>query len=80
MNFNRDDLSLHDPAVIGVRAAQVSPFVSIMRAAMILGVEVRTVRRWQKAGQMPARHKRSRRRDYDRFAIEAMAVARSGGR
>jgi hypothetical protein len=77
MNFNRDDLRLRDPAVIAAKASPMSPFVSITRAAMILGVEVRTVRRWQRAGKMPAQHKLSRRKDYDRFAIEAMAAARS---
>jgi hypothetical protein len=78
MDFNRDDPRMCDPAVIAAKVSQVSPFVSIAQAATILGVEVRTVRRWQKAGKMPARHKRSRRKEYERRAIETMAAARSG--
>lgn len=52
MNFDPDDLSFYDPAVRAARVSHMSPFVSITRAAMILGVEM--VRRWQKAGKMPA--------------------------
>jgi predicted site-specific integrase-resolvase len=69
---------LRDPAVIADKARQMSPLVSITRAAMILRVEVLTVRRQQKAGKVPPQHKRSRRMEYDRRAIEAMAGARSG--
>lgn len=79
MNFDQVDLRLRDPALMAARAAsQVSPFVSIRRAAEMLGVDIRTVRRWQKAGLMPARHKRGRRKEYERGAIVAMVAARSG--
>ncbi len=78
MNFNQDDPRLRDPLVIAAKSAsQASPFVPITRAAQMLGVDVRTVRRWQKAGKMPDQHKRSRRKEYERSAIEAMAAARS---
>jgi predicted transcriptional regulator len=54
-------------------ASMTSEFVSIKRTADLLGVSVRTVRRWQAEGKMPERAKRSREQMYRRADILTMA-------
>ncbi|MBS3650038.1 helix-turn-helix domain-containing protein [Pseudaminobacter sp. 19-2017] len=41
-----------------------APWVTIAEAASMLGVSTRTVRRWQAAGRMPKRFRRSRQLTY----------------
>jgi excisionase family DNA binding protein len=53
-------------------ASMTSEFVSITSAAKLLGVSVRTVRRWQAKKKMPERAKRSREKMYRRADIMAM--------
>ncbi len=48
--------------------------ITIREAAATLNVTIRTVRRWQAAGKMPAQIKHGRNKKYRRAEIEAMAA------
>jgi len=56
-----------------------SKFVSIKETSEILGLSVRTIRRKEANGEMPAREKRSRKFEYRRCDIEAMAMSLGRG-
>jgi excisionase family DNA binding protein len=47
--------------------------VTIKQVAAMLGVTVRTVRRWQAAGKMPERFKHGRRKLYRGAHVRALA-------
>ena len=69
----------NDPMLKAAKAAsEAFPFYTIKQAAKVLGVEVRTVRRWQAARRMPPQKKHGRRKIYSKDAIDAMIVARTG--
>ncbi len=54
------------------------PFVTIIGAAKLLGVDKRTVKRWQAAGKMPERSKWGRRWVYRKSDIMAMIAVKAG--
>lgn len=69
-----------DPAARAIAADNMLlDLIDIKEAAEILGVHVRTVRRWVKAGKMPERTKRGRQMRFGRAGIAAMAAAMSKG-
>ena len=52
--------------------------LTIEQAAVILGVSLRTVRRWQALGRMPKRSKCSRRKMYHGADVRALKAALTG--
>jgi excisionase family DNA binding protein len=53
--------------------------VDVKRAAVLLGVSVRTVRRWTWAGRMPCRVKHGHRMKFHEADLQAMVAAASSG-
>jgi excisionase family DNA binding protein len=53
------------------------PFVTIVEAAKLLGVDKRSVKRWQAAGKMPARSKWGHRWVYRKSDIMAMIAVKA---
>jgi excisionase family DNA binding protein len=68
---------LNDQVVVEIRrASEAFPLISIKEAAKLLGKTVRTIRRWQAAGNMPKRTKHGHRMKYHRDDITAMVAAK----
>jgi len=78
MNSSEPDFDADAMLKAAKAASMASEFVSITSAAKLLGVSVRTVRRWQAAGKMPERVKRSRELMYRRADVLAMACDSNG--
>jgi excisionase family DNA binding protein len=72
MNSSEPDFDAEAMVEAAKAASMTSEFISITRAAKLLGVSVRTVRRWQAEGKMPERVKRSREKMYRRADVMAM--------
>jgi predicted site-specific integrase-resolvase len=54
------------------RGAVLRDMISVEETAKLLGVSIRTVRRRQRAGQMPAQYRRAHRLNYLRGDIQAL--------
>jgi excisionase family DNA binding protein len=76
MKAKFDEALLNAPMVVEIRkASEAFPLISIKEAAKLLGRTVRTVRRWEAAGEMPPRTKHGHRMKYHRDDIKAMVGA-----
>jgi hypothetical protein len=74
-----DDFDTH-PEVLAAKARSMAfDLIDIKEAAGMLGRNIRTIRRWERAGKMPKRSKRAREKRYSRADIKAMVAAMSKG-